>query len=313
MRGLLMTVLAASLMTACGSPPAATVPAPDARTQIEQARRLDLDGKHDEAVAIYREVLSREPQSFDAQYGIGRALDLAGAYEDARQHFAMAVDLAPEGQKDQALRMLGVSWTFVGNAGKAAEVYGRVFDRQVASGSFAGAADVASELGRVYLELGHLDEAETWYRSAHETAAREAGRPAWQIDLADMRWAHAQARIAARRGRAEEARRQEAVYARLLAKGGNSDQTIQQPYLLGYVDFYLGHDAEAVAHLEQADQTDPFILLLLAEAQEKLGDAARARQYYRKVLDSSSHAVNNAFARPVALGKIDVGGTTPTR
>jgi len=55
-----------------------------------------------------------------------------------------------------------------------------------------------------------------------------------------------------------------------------------------------------VDQLEQADQDDPFILLLLAEASERLGDEERALEYYRGVLASNSHAVNIAFARPIA-------------
>ena len=90
----------------------------------------------------------------------------------------------------------------------------------------------------------------------------------------------------------------------LLDKGTNADQQIQYPYLVGYVDFYLKDYAGAIAGLQKADQEDPFILMLLAEAYERSGNAATARDYYQKVLASTSHAVNNAFARPVARQKI---------
>ena len=44
--------------------------------------------------------------------------------------------------------------------------------------------------------------------------------------------------------------------------------------------------------------------MLLAEAYEKSGKVATARDYYQKVLASTSHAVNNAFARPIARQRI---------
>ena len=44
--------------------------------------------------------------------------------------------------------------------------------------------------------------------------------------------------------------------------------------------------------------------MLMAEAYEQLGDMPRARDYYRKVLSSNSHAIANAFARPVARRKL---------
>jgi tetratricopeptide (TPR) repeat protein len=269
-----------------------------------QAHDLDLAGKHDEAIAVYTRALGIDPQSFDAHYGLGRALDLAGRYEEARQHFAVAIDRAPDDQKDQATRMLGIAWTFVGDIDHAAPYFRTTFDRLMAANNFDGAADVANELGRVYLELGHLDEAETWYRTGHDTAARIAKRPEWQVRLGDMRLAHAEARIAARRGRAAEARRQEVVVKKLLEEGGNDDQKIQLPYLLGYDAFYLGRYRDAIVELERADQKDPFILCLLGQAHEKLGESARAREYYSAAVASSSHAVAAAFARPVALARL---------
>jgi tetratricopeptide (TPR) repeat protein len=272
---------------------------------INQARRLDLAGKQDAAIALYAQVLERTPASFDGQYGLARALDLAGRYEEARDHFARAIELAPEGQKDQALRMMGVSLAFVRNARGAATYFQRVFDRRLASGNFAGAAEVADELGRVYLELGDPDSAFREYRAAFDTAARQPDRSPSEIDLTSLRWAHAQARIAARKGNAAEAHRQEAVVKALVDKGTNRDQQIQFAYLLGYDALYLKSYPRAIATLRTADQTDPFILLLLGEAYEQSGQPARAREYYQKTLASTSHAVNNAFARPIARQKLE--------
>ncbi len=290
----------AACLSACRTPD----PPPPVDTLISQAGALDLAGKQDAAIAMFREVLAREPNSYRAHYGLGRALDLAGHYDEARDHFSKALELAPPGERDQAQRMLGIAWTFVGNVGEASTHFQQVFTRQRAGGNFGGATDVASELGRVYLEHGDLDQADAWYRTAHETAAMESDRPQWRVDLADMRWAHARARIASRRGHADEARHQEDIVKRLLDKGGNDDQKVQYRYLLGYVDFFLGNYAAAQAALEQADQKDPFILLLLARSHEAMGHADQARDGYRRVLDSTSHAVNNAFARPIARSKL---------
>jgi tetratricopeptide (TPR) repeat protein len=271
---------------------------------INQAHRLDLAGKPDAAIALYRQALERQADSFDAHYGIARALDLTGHYAEARRHFGKAIEFAPEGVKDQALRMMGVSYVFTGDSGKAARYFRRVFERHIASGNFVSAAEVANELGRVYLEFGDLDSASRWYRMGYMTAARQPTRSASEIDMADLRWAHAQARIAARRGDAEEARLQEAVVKELLDKGTNPDQQIQQPYVLGYVHFYLKEYAGAVEALQKADASDPFILVLLGKAYEQLGNEVRARESYRNALASTSHAVNNAFARRIARQKL---------
>jgi Flp pilus assembly protein TadD len=117
--------------------------------------------------------------------------------------------------------------------------------------------------------------------------------------------AHAQGRIAARRGHAAEARRQEAAVKALVDKGTNADQQVQYAYLVGYDAFYLKNYSKAITALRTADQTDPFILMLLARAYEQSGQPAQARGYYQKTLASTSHAVNNAFARPIARQKLE--------
>lgn len=294
-------------VSGCGSARESPSVDTDVRQLVSQARKLDLDGKQDAAIPVYREALAQQPRSFDAHYGLARALDLAGQYDEAREHFTRAIELAPDSDKEQALRMMGIAWTFAGNVEQAARYFRDVFDQRVAAGNHAAAAEEGNELGRVYLEAGDYDRAEAWYRTGHDEAGRAPDRQAWQVDLADMRWAHAQARIAARRGRADVAHRDEATVKRLLDKGGNDDQKVQYSYLVGYVSFYLGDYRAAVAALQQADQEDPFILMLLGQASEKLGQTTRARDYFRKVLQSSSHAVNSAFARPVARQMLETG------
>jgi tetratricopeptide (TPR) repeat protein len=47
-------------------------------------------------------------------------------------------------------------------------------------------------------------------------------------------------------------------------------------------------------------------LKLLGEAYEQSGDAAQAKDYYRKVLEINTHNPTNAFARPLAKKKLGV-------
>jgi tetratricopeptide (TPR) repeat protein len=272
---------------------------------LAKAQRLDNQGQQDEAIALYRGVLARDSKSFGAHYGIARALDLKGNYTEAREHFGQAIALAPdEGSRAQALRMMGVSWVFVADAKRATPFFKQVFDRYLQRGELAGAAEEANEIGRVHLELGDLNGGEEWYRIGFETAGRQPNRSARDRDLADLRWAHAQARIAIRRGDRAEAQRHVAAVKSLVDKDTNPDQRVQYPYLVGYVAFYSKDYQKSIAELLQADQQDPFILLLIAQAYQHVGDATQAREYFRKVLRSNSHAVNNAFARPVAFKEL---------
>ena len=271
---------------------------------VQQARRLNGEGKHDEAIALYREALMRSPDLYDAHYGLGIALDLKGTYREARQSFVKAIQLAPDESKEQALGAMAVSYAFSGDVREASSFYRQVFDRQMGAENFGAASETANALGRVYLETGDLGNAVKWYQTGYETGRRQAGVPGALIDLSDLRWAHAQARIAARKGSAATARAHIAEVKTLLDKGTNDDQRIQYPYLVGYVDLFLKDYAGAVAELKEANQQDPFVLFLLAQAYEKSGDAARARDSYRQILASNAHSLNNAFARSVARNKV---------
>jgi tetratricopeptide (TPR) repeat protein len=271
---------------------------------VKQARALNGEGKQVEAIALYAQALERSPDLFDAHYGIGIALDLSGRFDEARRHFAKAIQLAPEGAKDQAITAMAVSYAFSGDAKGAATFYRQLYDRQMAAEVYGGAAETANALGRVYLESGDLDSATRWYQTGYETAKRQRDLPGPQLDLAELRWAHAHARIAARRRNANEARRQTAVVQSILDKNTNPDENIQYPYLVGYVSLYLREYPAAIASLQQANQQDPFILVLLAQAYEKSGQGANAQATYRKVLASNAHNINNAFARAIARARL---------
>jgi tetratricopeptide (TPR) repeat protein len=289
--------------SAAAAPARAQTPPADPQAQIKEARKLNLEGKQDDAIALYREVLMRAPDAYDAHYGLGIALDLKGAYADARQSFMKAIQLAPEESKEQALSAMAVSYAFSGDVRQASSFYRQVFDRQTAADNFAAASETANALGRVYLETGDLDNAQKWYQTGYETTRRLKDMSGAQVDLADLRWAHAQARIAARRGNSATARAQMAAVTRLLDKGTNEDQRIQLPYLAGYVDLFLKDYVGAIGELQRADQKDPFVLFLLAQAYEKSGDATKARETYAQVLASNAHSLNNAFARRIARTK----------
>src|SRR5207237_3294425 len=100
---------------------------------VKQARKLNGEGKQDEALALYRQALERSPDLFDAHVGAGVALDLQANYKEAREHFAKAIELAPDGSKNQALTAMAVSYAFESDAAAASRFYRQVFDRQAAA------------------------------------------------------------------------------------------------------------------------------------------------------------------------------------
>ncbi|MGB9104418.1 MAG: tetratricopeptide repeat protein, partial [Terriglobales bacterium] len=126
---------------------------------IKQARKLNNEGHQDQALAIYEQVLKADPNSYAAHLGAGVVLDLDGKYDEARKHFASAIELAPPENKAQATRNMAFSYAFERKAADAARYEQPLYDEDIAGKNFFAAGEVANELARIYLESGDLDNA----------------------------------------------------------------------------------------------------------------------------------------------------------
>lgn len=299
------------LLAACSvaqQPAAKEAPAPgSAADLVQRGVKLSRDGKQDEAIALYKQALEKTPDFYEAHLETGAALDLKGDYAKAQEHLTKAVEVAPADLKQQALRALAFSYSFQGDAFKASEPEMQVFNARLTKGDSVGAAEACDELARIYLELGDPDHAYKWYRTGYDTVSRKTDLSEADKNLWLFRWESAQARIAARRGNADEAQQHVRAAKVALDKANNPDQMRFYPYLTGYTALYAGDYKTAVAELQKADQRDPFILVLLGQAYEKSGDSSQAREYYRKVLEINFHNPTNAFARPLAKKKLEAG------
>jgi tetratricopeptide (TPR) repeat protein len=274
----------------------ASAPAPGSPAElVKQGEKLNSEGKQDEALALYSKALEQSPNLYEAHLDAGVAFDLKGEYQEARKHFAKAIEVAPADAKPQALRAMAMSYAFEGNAKEAEKFEQQVFVARLGNRDFTGAAGIANELGRIYLECGDTENAYKWYKAGYEAALQKPDLSEAEKNLWIFRWENAQARVAARRGQHDEAQKHVV---------NNPEQARFYPYLVGYVAFYAGDYKTAIANLQKADQSDPLILALLAQAYEKSGEQARAMDYYRKVLASNAHNPTNAFARPLAKKKL---------
>jgi tetratricopeptide (TPR) repeat protein len=281
--------------------------APSALDLVKQGEKLNSEGKQDEALALYQKALAMSPNLYEAHLAAGIALDLKANLVEARQHFVKAIEVAPADSKQQAQRAMAMSYAFGGNADEAAKFEQQVIDARMSAHDYIGAAEIANELARIYLESGNTIDAYKWYKSGYETAQRKSDLSDADKNLWVFRWEHAQARIGARSGKADEAQPHVAAAKAALDKANNPDQVRFFPYLTGYVAFYTADYKTAIADLQKADQRDPLILALIAESYEKSGDATQAKGYYRKVLAINAHNPTNTFARPLARRKLAEG------
>ena len=289
-------------------PASKPAPAPGSPADlVQQGQKLSRDGKLDDALALYSKALDKSPDLYEAHLAMGSALDLKGDYTEAHQHFTKAIAVAPADSNGQALRAMAVSYAFEGNTFKAAEFEMQVFNARLAKSDSVGAAEICNELARIYLDANDPDHAYKWYKLGYNTVIHKPDLTDADKNLWLFRWESAQARIAARRDHADEAKQHVAAAKTALDNAKNTEQMRFYPYLTGYVAFYAGDAKVAIEELQKADQHDPMVLVLLGEAYEKSENKPQAKVYYQKVLEVNIHNPANAYARPLARKKLSGG------
>jgi tetratricopeptide (TPR) repeat protein len=272
---------------------------------VKQGQALMRQGKLEDALALYRQVLQGSPDSLPANNSAGIVLDLMGQGVEARKYFSRGIELAQTPQsKAAAQRAMAMSFAFEGDCKKTAEHEQQVFNYYVSVNDFFQQGEIADEAARVCIDSGDFDAAYKWYQTGHDSGLREPNIKPERKDLWEFRWEHAQARIAARRGNEAEAQKHVATAKAALDKGTNPQQLQFFPYLVGYVAFYRGDYKTALEELQKANQNDPFIQCLIAQSYEKLGDKEKALEFYRKASIATAHNPPAAFARPFSIKKL---------
>lgn len=268
---------------------------------VAEGNKAKAQGRYDDAAAYYQRAVKIDPRSFDAHLGLGLVLDLQGHYTDAETELNKALGAAPDNsreERDSALNALAVSYAFRGDVDGAQRYYEKLYDYQIATARLDKAATTAQSIGRAYLDTGDTKQAAQWYQTGQDAVHKMSGLASDQLDLWQMRWEHAQSRIAVRSGNPEEAETHMAAMKSLIDKGGlNLAQTPNYQYLVGYNAFYSGNYDEAIAALLKADPRDPTILTMLADAYAKKGDPKMAKSYAEKVAVLPLHTLQGALAR----------------
>lgn len=243
------------LLPAPAQPPQANAP-----EFIREGQKLVRAGQPDEAVAVYRREIEKNPSSTAALNAAGVVLDLLGRTSEARQYFQKSADAAPDAQgRAVAWRQMAISYAFDNGCANSAR-YGRMlYDYWLERGNHYNAGEAANEVARVCLEAGSLDEAEKLYRMGTEAGLKEPSISGDRRALWMFRLEHAMGRLAARLGRKEAALKHVAA-AKTLLDAQPEMAKLQQPfffYLAGYVALYTGEAQDALAQLRQANPDAP--------------------------------------------------------
>jgi len=275
---------------------------------VKHAQELVRSGKLDDALAVYQAELKTSPNSVAANNGAGVILDLLGRTKEAKTYFHRAIEAADTpAAKANAERSLAMSYAFDNDCPNAAKYDEMAAEHYASVSDFFRAGEIYNEAARVCFDAGSLETSEKLYRRGEETGLKEANITPARVALWNFRREHALARIAARRGEAAVAKKHVEAARAILDRNPEmaKDQEIFFPYLTGYVALVTGDPKTALADLQKARQEDPYIQLLMAEAYEKLGDTAKAKELYAKAASTTAHNPVGAYVRPLASKKLE--------
>ena len=253
------------------------------RDSLRQAQRLDAEGKHQQARAIFQELIDNAPDP---------------------------------AARAAAQRRLALSYGYDGNCARTIELEEQVIDywetRRATDSQDAHyqEGEMANEAARVCIDAGFLDEAERMYRRGSDLGNMEPEPRSHPKSLWDYRLAHALARLAARRGDAAEAGRWVGEARRILDSDPEMAEGQERyfPYLVGYVALYTNDLETARTELSKSMEAlpnDPFQVVLLGMTYEKMGEQARATELYERAYTMSDGSnPPNVYARRFTREKL---------
>ncbi len=266
------------------------------------------DAKADKALAAFEKAQAIGPKSARAEAFLANADLLKGNYGKARATYQAIEKGLPKGSVPFAIRF-GVTFShlYEGHVDEALESLRTYLAEYKAGGLDTQFPEVFiyNAMARINLENGRLDEAMKNYEKGFESVPG-SNLPEDQKKTWLGRLHHGKARTLAKMGKVQEAWAEAETVRKMIEDGGDAGKQYWPAYhyVAGYVKLEAGDYQAAAEHLEQADPNNPFDVLLLARAYEKLGKKAEAKKAYQKVVDSQWAGIERPLAYPEAKRKL---------
>jgi tetratricopeptide (TPR) repeat protein len=258
-------------------------------------------GRFDESITQYRKALEQNPQFAPSFIGISTNLMFQGKYDASRSEAGkLYAGARNEGEKRAAMFQKTVTYVEEGKLDLALTELDKQYALGKATGDAAGMAGDAVFMGNLLLEAGKPAEALKRFEQAVQII--QASRLDAEIkENAKLLHRYNAARVAVATRDLATAKREGDAFLQ-------ASQAAQNPFQIR-----LGHEVAgmialeekkydgALKHLERANKQDPYNLYRIGLAYEGKGDAAKAKEMFRKAADFNQlPTLNSAFVRAKA-------------
>lgn len=265
-------------------------------------------GKQEEAKAAFEKAIALDPSTPRAYGFVGNYYLMTGDYAKAREMYRLAKAKTPA---DVAPALPAYSTAFIhlyeGHPDDAIATLRSYLDEYKTKKVPSDLPEVFiwNSIARINLENGRLEEAMKSYEKGFESVPGSTLSDE-QKKIWNGRLHHGRGRTLARMGKHEEAWAEAETIKKMIDEGGEAGKPFLPAYhyLAGYVKLEKGDYPAAIDHLKQADQTDPFHVLLLARAYDKAGDKENARKAYEAVVNSPQNGLDRALAYREAKARL---------
>ncbi len=240
-------------------------------------------GRYDESIGMYQKALEADSHFVASFVGIAANLMYSGRHREALAELERLDSVARDDrQRRQARLTAAIVWADQGNTARA---LGELASRQrIArrSGDTLAMAEDLGLIGGVLLEAGRTDEARKRFGESLALVEKAELSPEIKQD-ARLRHRFDLARLAIRKRDLSGAQTQAAAFIEAAGTSNNPDRVRDGHELLGLIALAKREGDDAISHLTEANQQDPYVLYALARAREVNGDRDGARELYAKV------------------------------
>ena len=264
------------------------------------AELLMKKGRFAESIAAYEKALSLDPNFVASHVGIGNNYLCEGRTDQARAAFARIAAVArTTGEKRLARFWTAASYVHDGATDKALDELRAGYALAEAERDSASMSGDLVQVGDVLREAGRLDEAAAKYAEAVKTID-QADVPQQVKEATRRNHVFETSRLAVARGDLAAARSQAAEYATQIEARKAPFELRQLHELRGLIALADHRPAEAVRELALANQQDPRILYVSAQALRESGDAKRAAVFAARAAKFNGLSFNYAYVRTKA-------------